>query len=54
MRVFELKPNNLDQVFADTEKIIYMRRVATSAELIFEGNNPKNPPLSGCGQCNIF
>ena len=54
IKVFELKNDNLEKIFEETEKIIYSRSIANSADIIFEEDLPHNQSSGGCAKCRIF
>jgi hypothetical protein len=52
--VLELKEDNLAKIYKETEKIIYSRSIANSADVIFEDDLPHNQNSEGCVKCRIF
>lgn len=50
----ELRPENLGKVFKETQKLIYSRHVANSAEFIFEENGAGASTKAGCTDCKVF
>ena len=54
IKVFELKSDNLNKIFKETEKIIYTRSIANSADILFDEEITHQKGSEGCAKCRIF